>query len=93
MGRQEKLKHKKQCHALRLLSPLRRTVLCITHPSHLPHEQKYLLSHEEQHPPSTSKTTASQITFLLDPVRGHTTHHFVPADLDCVSFNAQAPLS
>ena len=39
------------------------------HGAHLPHQQKYLLDHKEQHSPS--KTTPEKTTFLLDLVRDH----------------------
>ena len=52
--------------------------ICLMHRPDLPHQQKYLLNHKEQHSPSISKTTPSKITFLLDLVRDHMTYHDDP---------------
>ena len=71
MARQEKFKHKNFLCPLVPLSPL----LCIVYlhyvSSNLPHWQKYLFNHKEQHSLSTNKTNPQKVTFLLDLIRDH----------------------
>ena len=67
-----KFKHKKMFSGLwPPLSPHCASCICIRHWPNLPHQQKYLLNHKEQHSLSVNKTTPRSAISFLDQLIFH----------------------